>query len=105
VAVTRLEADAMGEVRDQPLDVDASLAARLDLVRVPVVRQRDRSKCAAADEADLLISSANLTEFALNMNMELGVRVRGGDLPNRVVEHLRRLMQYQVLVPLQKPLR
>jgi phosphatidylserine/phosphatidylglycerophosphate/cardiolipin synthase-like enzyme len=62
------------------------------------------AKCAAADGADLLVSSANLTEFALNINMELGVHVRGGDLPNRVVEHLRQLMQDQVLVPLRHPL-
>lgn len=62
------------------------------------------AKRAAADGADLLVSSANLTEFALNINMELGVHVRGGDLPNRVVEHLRQLMQDQVLVPLRHPL-
>ena len=46
-----------------------------------------------------LISSANLTEYALNLNMELGLLVRGGDLPGRVVGHLRRLMREGVLVP------
>jgi len=58
------------------------------------------AKCAVADEHALLVSSANLTEYALNMNMELGLLVRGGDLPGRVVEHLQGLMQYKVLVPL-----
>ena len=53
------------------------------------------------DGARLLVSSANLTEFALNMNMELGLLVRGEDLPNRVVEHLNQLIQERVLVPLQ----
>ena len=59
------------------------------------------AKCAVADGARLLVSSANLTEYALNMNMELGLLVRGGHLPGRVVEHLRGLMQDRVLVPLQ----
>lgn len=57
------------------------------------------AKCAVADEAALLVSSANLTEYALNLNMELGLLVRGGDLPGRVVGHLRRLVEEDVLVP------
>lgn len=57
-------------------------------------------KCAVADNDAVLISSANLTEYALNLNMELGLLVRGGDLPGRVVEHLRRLVDESVLVPI-----
>jgi cardiolipin synthase len=49
----------------------------------------------------LLVSSANLTEFALNMNMELGLLVRGEDLPGRVVEHFNKLIRERVLAPLQ----
>lgn len=56
------------------------------------------AKCAVADEKTVFISSANLTEYALNLNMELGVLIRGGDLPGRVVEHLRRLVDESVLV-------
>ena len=52
-----------------------------------------------ADEATVLVSSANLTEYALNLNMELGLLIRGGDLPGRVVGHLRRLVREGVLVP------
>jgi cardiolipin synthase A/B len=48
----------------------------------------------------VLISSANLTEYALNLNMELGLLVRGGDLPGHPVGHLRRLMNENVLVPI-----
>ena len=58
------------------------------------------AKCAVADGQRLPVSSANLTEFALNLNMELGVRVRGGDLPKRLVDYLRQLMQDRVLIPL-----
>jgi phosphatidylserine/phosphatidylglycerophosphate/cardiolipin synthase-like enzyme len=43
------------------------------------------AKCAVSDATNLLISSANLTEYALNLNMELGILVRGGSLPGRVV--------------------
>jgi cardiolipin synthase len=50
------------------------------------------------DEVSVLISSANLTEYALNLNMELGLLVRGGDLPGRLFGHLRRLMNENVLV-------
>ncbi len=57
------------------------------------------AKCAVADEETLLISSANLTEFALNLNMELGLLVRGGDLPGRIAGHLLRLIDEKVLVP------
>lgn len=56
------------------------------------------AKCAVADRKTALISSANLTEYALNLNMELGLLVRGGDLPDQVVEHLRHLMDENVLV-------
>jgi phosphatidylserine/phosphatidylglycerophosphate/cardiolipin synthase-like enzyme len=54
-------------------------------------------KCALADDDHLLISSANLTEFALNLNMELGMLVRGGDIPRRVGAHLRGLIESGVL--------
>lgn len=59
------------------------------------------AKCALADEETALISSANLTEFALNLNVELGLLVHDGALPGRVVEHLRRLMDENVLVSIQ----
>ena len=58
------------------------------------------AKRAVADTDAILISSANLTEYALNLNMELGLLVRGGDLPGRVVEHLRRLEDKSILVPI-----
>jgi phosphatidylserine/phosphatidylglycerophosphate/cardiolipin synthase-like enzyme len=56
-------------------------------------------KCAIADDAVALISSANLTEHAHNLNMELGLLVRGGDMPGRVAEHLRQLILTGVLTP------
>ncbi len=51
------------------------------------------AKCAAADSELLFVSSANLTGYALALNMELGVLIHGGDLPGRVVDHFGRLME------------
>jgi len=35
-------------------------------------------KCAVADASVALISSANLTDYTMSLNMELGVLVKGG---------------------------
>ena len=56
------------------------------------------AKCAVADGERLLVSSANLTEFALTMNIELGLLVEGDDAPQRVQSHLESLIASQVLV-------
>ncbi len=42
------------------------------------------AKCAVADGQRLLVSSANLTEFALSHNVEIGLLVRGGGIPDGV---------------------
>jgi phosphatidylserine/phosphatidylglycerophosphate/cardiolipin synthase-like enzyme len=54
-------------------------------------------KCAVADDEAVLVSSANLTEHAMNLNMELGLLVRGGEVPRSLAEHLRSLIQSKVL--------
>lgn len=58
------------------------------------------AKCAVADANAALISSANLTEYALALNMEMGLLVRGGELPRQVVTHLRQLIENIVLTRL-----
>lgn len=54
-------------------------------------------KCATADGRMLFVSSANLTEYAMTLNMELGVLVKGGPLPQNVESHFRRLIQDGIL--------
>lgn len=54
-------------------------------------------KCAVADGRLLFLSSANLTEYAFNINMELGVLVTGGRLPDQVEENFDRLIGTKVL--------
>lgn len=51
------------------------------------------AKVAIADGQVMLVSSANLTEYALTLNMELGVMIHGGPAPGRVAEHLARLVE------------
>lgn len=54
-------------------------------------------KCAVADGKWLFVSSANLTEYAFTVNMELGVLISGGRLPRHVEKHFDRLIESGVL--------
>jgi len=54
-------------------------------------------KCAVADGHRMFLSSANLTEYAFTINMELGVLVTGGTLPGQVERHFERLVTTGVL--------
>ena len=56
------------------------------------------AKVAVADGGTLLISSANLTEYAMSLNMELGLLVRGGALPGQVAAHLTQLIEKGIFV-------
>jgi phosphatidylserine/phosphatidylglycerophosphate/cardiolipin synthase-like enzyme len=58
------------------------------------------SKLAVADGKALLVSSANLTEYAMNLNMELGVLVQGGKLPGQVERHFEQLIEQKVFEPM-----
>ena len=50
-------------------------------------------KCAVQDDAALLLSSANLTEFAMELNMEMGMLVKGGTMPGLVTSHFGKLIE------------
>lgn len=54
-------------------------------------------KCAVADGEWLFLSSANLTQQAFSINMELGMLVRGGSMPRKVEEQFERLVQIGTL--------
>ena len=54
-------------------------------------------KCAVADGHRMFLSSANFTEYAFTINMELGVLVTGGKLPGQVERHFERLVESQTL--------
>jgi phosphatidylserine/phosphatidylglycerophosphate/cardiolipin synthase-like enzyme len=55
-------------------------------------------KCAVADGNRMFLSSANFTEYAFTINMELGLLVTGGKLPAQVESHFDRLVACGTLV-------
>jgi len=55
------------------------------------------AKCAVADGELAFITSANLTSAAMERNMELGVLVKGGDLPFELHRHLEALITTNII--------
>ena len=53
------------------------------------------AKCALADRKHLFISSANLTEYGLTLNMEMGLLVHSEELTCQVTEHIDRLISQE----------
>jgi phosphatidylserine/phosphatidylglycerophosphate/cardiolipin synthase-like enzyme len=98
--------DSGGKVSFSAVQALGSLAERVAIFSWPLeLRPRDalgrpgalHAKCALADEEVLFVSSANLTGFALTLNMELGLLVVGGDLPSTVAKHFEDLVAGNVL--------
>lgn len=56
------------------------------------------AKCAVSDGNRLFLSSANLTEHAFTVNMELGVLMTGGKLPREVESQFKRLLDGRLIV-------
>lgn len=55
------------------------------------------AKCAVADRDTAFVTSANLTGAAMSDNMELGLVVRGGDVPRRIASHFDALIVAGIL--------
>jgi phosphatidylserine/phosphatidylglycerophosphate/cardiolipin synthase-like enzyme len=56
------------------------------------------AKVLVADRHDALVTSANLTMYALDRNMEMGIRVKGQPC-EQIVQHLELLRHKEILVP------
>jgi cardiolipin synthase A/B len=54
-------------------------------------------KCLLCDGSHALVSSANLTDFGLEFNMELGLVLHGGDIPLRLAKHFMQLIYQEDL--------
>lgn len=50
------------------------------------------AKLAVADDTQLFVSSANLTEYAMLHNVEMGILIKGGEEPSLVRKHLKVLV-------------
>ena len=60
---------------------------------------RVHAKVAVADAGMCFITSANLTGFAMEKNMEAGVLISGGRIPRLLDDHLRSLVDTKVVSP------
>jgi len=56
------------------------------------------AKFAVADRRRLLVSSANLTENAFDLNIELGVLLTGGNAPVEAAAHIDNLIRLGILL-------
>ena len=55
------------------------------------------AKALVADRSRALVTSANFTGRALDDNMEIGVLVTGGELPQALATHLESLVEKKIL--------
>lgn len=56
-------------------------------------------KGAVSDQRQLFITSANLTEYALSINMELGVLIQSKVLSKQLIDQIKKLKNEKLLVP------
>jgi phosphatidylserine/phosphatidylglycerophosphate/cardiolipin synthase-like enzyme len=55
-------------------------------------------KCAISDRDRLFLTSANLTKYALTLNMEMGLLVHSQDLATQIAKHVETLVEQNILV-------
>lgn len=55
------------------------------------------AKCIVADRRVALVTSANLTDYALSINIEMGVKTEGGDVPRQIAEQFVGMVEGGVL--------
>lgn len=63
----------------------------------PFVDGKVHAKVAVVDGARAFITSANLTGYALEKNMEAGVLINGGPVPKTLSDHLQALIDVRVI--------
>lgn len=57
------------------------------------------AKCAVADGKCAFVTSANLTGAAMERNMEVGILVKGGNVPVQLASHLKELVKRKFVCP------
>jgi phosphatidylserine/phosphatidylglycerophosphate/cardiolipin synthase-like enzyme len=65
----------------------------------PFADGRVHAKVAVADGNVCFITSANLTEHAMEQNMEAGVLISGGQIPKLLFDHLQALVDTRTVLP------
>jgi cardiolipin synthase A/B len=88
--------DAIGKMRT--LVPAANLYAWRDKVD-PFSDGRVHAKVAVADKTSCFITSANLTGYAMEKNMEAGVLISGGVIPKVLEQHFFSLVDMRIILP------
>lgn len=91
-----LDFDVIGKMRT--LVSGAQLYAWRDKT-APFSEGRVHAKVAVSDGKMCFITSANLTGYAMDRNMEAGVLIAGGHIPTLLDDHLRALAALNVIEP------
>lgn len=99
--------ESAGKVSLSPSAVLTGAGLEAAAVYVWPLDQRERNergshgslhaKCVLSDSRKLFVSSANMTEFALTLNIELGVLLNGGDAPAKVERNVAELIRTGIL--------
>jgi len=99
---------AQGEQTYNPLTALRGISANVHVYHWPYAKRPQAAsdgkrgfihvKAAVADEKVAIISSANITAYGLEANMELGLVVHGDEIPRRIARHFRQLVKDEVLV-------
>ncbi len=55
------------------------------------------AKCIVADRHIALVTSANLTDYALSINIEMGLKIEGGDAPRQIAEQFVGMVEMGIL--------
>lgn len=98
--------DSGGDLTFDAAGAFAPLVGRARFYRWPIENRspefapssRLHAKCVVADARVALITSANLTDAAINDNIELGTLIEAGPLPRRLGDHFDRLIADGTLV-------
>ena len=95
-----------GKIRGEPLRALGNYLLEHAEIYIWPLDQRERSsddrygslhaKIAIADGQAMLISSANLTDYAMTLNIEAGILVHGGALPAQTESYLQQLVERSI---------
>jgi phosphatidylserine/phosphatidylglycerophosphate/cardiolipin synthase-like enzyme len=97
-------AESGGALTVDAKEAFASLEGQVSFYSWPLAQRGDgprgtlHAKAVVADGERALVTSANLTGSALDVNMELGLLVDDGAIPRRLMDHFRELIARGVLL-------
>lgn len=105
VALTMLLESSQGDGGSIEMDVITQMKKLIPMASVYAWREKSaefekgrvHAKVAVADRAACFITSANLTGYAMERNMELGLLIDGGTVPGLIMDHLQALVATKVL--------